>query len=424
MMIDVKVPTPGESISEVELANWLVSDGDLVRKNQELAEVESDKATLSLIAPESGKISLLIEDGALVKVNSVACTIDSSVEVPAEAVKEPVQPEAAVDTVSSSSSAAESSPAENLSEETSLHSGSAASIKSTPLARSMMAAEQISADEVLKGLKKLSSKEVEAILEIRDGRVVVSSASPETVTRNQERKAMTQLRKQLSKRLVKAKNETAMLTTFNELDMSALMDLRRAHQDAFVKKYGYKVGLISFFLKAASLALQKFPMINSMIDGDDIVTPNYVDISVAMQSPKGLLVPVIRDVNIKSVADIEKDMNSLATKARSGKVSLEEMTGGTFTITNGGTYGSMMSTPLINPPQSAILGMHNIVDRPVAVKGQVEIRPMMYVALSYDHRIIDGKDSVSFLVDVKKVIENPAIIAFGGKSPEETLLGL
>ncbi|NLX71954.1 MAG: 2-oxoglutarate dehydrogenase complex dihydrolipoyllysine-residue succinyltransferase [Bacteroidales bacterium] len=424
MIVDVKVPTPGESISEVELASWLVSDGDLVRKNQELAEVESDKATLSLIAPESGKISLLIEDGALVKVNSVACTIDTSVEVPAEAVKEPVQPEAAVDTITPSSGAAESTSSEKLSEDTSLHSCSAASIKSTPLARSMMAAEQMSADEVLKGLKKLSSKEVEAILEIRAGKVVVSSASHETVTRNEERKAMTQLRKQLSKRLVKVKNETAMLTTFNEVDMSALMELRRAHQDAFVKKYGYKVGLISFFLKAASLALQKFPMINSMIDGDDIVTPNYVDISVAMQSPKGLLVPVIRDVNIKSLSEIEKDMNSMATKARSGKVSLEEMTGGTFTITNGGTYGSMMSTPLINPPQSAILGMHNIVDRPVAIKGQVEIRPMMYVALSYDHRIIDGKDSVSFLVDVKKAIENPAIIAFGGKSPEETLLGL
>ncbi|HBX87407.1 MAG TPA: dihydrolipoyllysine-residue succinyltransferase, partial [Marinilabiliaceae bacterium] len=291
MIVDVKVPTPGESISEVELASWLVSDGDLVRKNQELAEVESDKATLSLIAPESGKISLLIEDGALVKVNSVACTIDTSVEVPAEAVKEPVQPEAVVDTVRTSSSAAESTSSEKLSEDTSLHSGSAASIKSTPLARSMMAAEQMSADEVLKGLKKLSSKEVEAILEIRAGKVVVSSASPETATRNEERKAMTQLRKQLSKRLVKVKNETAMLTTFNEVDMSALMELRRAHQDAFVKKYGYKVGLITFFLKAASLALQKFPMINSMIDGDDIVTPNYVDISVAMQSPKGLLVP-------------------------------------------------------------------------------------------------------------------------------------
>jgi 2-oxoglutarate dehydrogenase E2 component (dihydrolipoamide succinyltransferase) len=287
----------------------------------------------------------------------------------------------------------------------------------------MMAAENLSADEVLKGLKRLSSKEVGLILALREGRLDAVSVAQST-ERTEERKAMTQLRKQLSKRLVKVKNETAMLTTFNEVDMSALMDLRKSYQDAFVKKHGFKIGLNSFFLKAAAQALMKFPVINSIIDGDDIITPSYVDISVAMQSPKGLLVPVIRNVHAKSLAEIERDMQEMAEKARSAKVSLEEMSGGTFTITNGGTYGSMMSTPLINPPQSAILGMHNIVDRPVAVKGQIVIRPMMYVALSYDHRLIDGKDSVSFLVEVKKLIENPVSLVFGGKNPEEALLGL
>lgn len=425
MIVEVKLPTPGESITEVELSNWLVADGDLVRKNQELAEVESDKATLSIVAPESGKITFLVKAGETVKVNSVACTIDTSVEVPdAPAATTPkaaatpaaeaksayaVEPAAAAQ---NSKTATDSSPKNEV-----------VKLKATPLARSMMVAENLTADEVLKGLKKLSSKEVELILALREGRLDTASVAQST-ERTEERKAMTQLRKQLSKRLVKVKNETAMLTTFNEVDMSALMDLRKTYQDAFVKKHGFKIGLNTFFLKAAAQALMKYPVINSMIDGEDIITPSYVDISVAMQSPKGLLVPVIRNVQAKSLAEIERDMQEMADKARSAKVSLEEMSGGTFTITNGGTYGSMMSTPLINPPQSAILGMHNIVDRPVAVKGQVEIRPMMYIALSYDHRLIDGKDSVSFLVKVKKLIENPVSLAFGGKDPEEALLGL
>ena len=426
MIIEVKVPTPGESITEVELSNWLVADGDLVRKDQELAEVESDKATLSLIAPESGKITFLIQAGQTVKVNSIACTIDTSVEVPdapaAPAPQPASKPAAQVDQAKPASVASASTTKDQADPVTS-SKGEDVKIRTTPLARSMMAAENLSADEVLKGLKRLSSKEVGLILALREGRLDAVSVAQST-ERTEERKAMTQLRKQLSKRLVKVKNETAMLTTFNEVDMSALMDLRKSYQDAFVKKHGFKIGLNSFFLKAAAQALMKFPVINSIIDGDDIITPSYVDISVAMQSPKGLLVPVIRNVHAKSLAEIERDMQEMAEKARSAKVSLEEMSGGTFTITNGGTYGSMMSTPLINPPQSAILGMHNIVDRPVAVKGQIVIRPMMYVALSYDHRLIDGKDSVSFLVEVKKLIENPVSLVFGGKNPEEALLGL
>lgn len=426
MIIEVKVPTPGESITEVELSNWLVADGDLVRKDQELAEVESDKATLSLIAPESGKITFLIQAGQTVKVNSIACTIDTSVEVPdapaAPAPQPASKPAAPVDQAKPASVASASTTKDQADPVTS-SKGEDVKIRTTPLARSMMAAENLSADEVLKGLKRLSSKEVGLILALREGRLDAVSVAQST-ERTEERKAMTQLRKQLSKRLVKVKNETAMLTTFNEVDMSALMDLRKSYQDAFVKKHGFKIGLNSFFLKAAAQALMKFPVINSIIDGDDIITPSYVDISVAMQSPKGLLVPVIRNVHAKSLAEVERDMQEMAEKARSAKVSLEEMSGGTFTITNGGTYGSMMSTPLINPPQSAILGMHNIVDRPVAVKGQIVIRPMMYVALSYDHRLIDGKDSVSFLVEVKKLIENPVSLVFGGKNPEEALLGL
>lgn len=430
MIVEVKVPTPGESISEVELSNWLVADGDLVRKNQDLAEVESDKATLSITAPESGKIQITVEAGSTVKVNSIACKIDTSVEVPEEEdeVEVAEKEELVADSKdkSAKTKGKEVQPVSSKSSDGQTASKDAsANLKATPLAKSKMAAEQLSAEEVLKGLKKLSSKEVDTILGMRQsGDWSGNSAQNADAPREQERKPMSNLRKQLSKRLVQVKNETAMLTTFNEVDMSALMDLRKKHQEAFVKKYGFKIGLISFFLKAAAQALLNRPMVNSMLDGEDIITPNYVDISVAMQSPKGLMVPVIRDVHSRSLAQIEEAMQTMADKVRSGKVSLEEMTGGTFTLTNGGVFGSMMSTPLINPPQSAIIGMHNIVDRPVAINGQVVIRPMMYVALSYDHRIIDGKDSVGFLVDVKKAIENPLSLVFGGQDPEKALLGL
>ncbi|MGQ1946697.1 2-oxoglutarate dehydrogenase complex dihydrolipoyllysine-residue succinyltransferase [Geofilum sp. OHC36d9] len=416
MIVDVKVPTPGESITEVELASWTVKSGDLVHRNQELAEIESDKATLSLVAPESGKIELLVEAGEVIKVNSIACKIDTSVEVPEEDTVAAVAEDEPVPETSQAKPAAATT-------KQAVEPDALSKVKVTPLAREKMAAENIHLEDVLAGLKKLSAGDVDAVLRMSDNGYQ-TGATPASPIRDVERSKMSQLRKQLSKRLVQVKNETAMLTTFNEVDMQPLMQLRKKYQPAFVEKYGYKIGLISFFLKASALALKKHPMVNSQIDGDEIVSPSYVDIAVAVQSPKGLMVPVIRNVDVIPLAAIEAELKRLADKARSGKISLDEMTGGTFTLTNGGVFGSMMSTPLINPPQSAIIGMHNIVDRPVAVDGQVVIRPMMYVALSYDHRIIDGKDSVGFLVDVKKMIENPALMLTNGKSIEEVLLDL
>lgn len=438
MMIEVKVPSPGESISEVELATWTVENGDLVHKNQELAMIESDKATLSLIAPESGKIEILIQEGETVKVDSVACRIDTSVEVPDE---ESVEPEVnqqieegkeetkkREDTADSKEIKKEAKGADselegeegenNLSEDLS-------KVKATPLARKMMEIENINVDDIINGLRRITSDDVSAVLnhgleEVDNNQFSSSSPKERTV----EREKMSQLRKHLSKRLVQVKNETAMLTTFNEVDMRNLMDLRKQHQPEFIKKYGYKIGLISFFLKACALALKLHPKINSQMEGEEILHPSYVDISVAVQSPKGLMVPVIRNVDSLSLAEIESELKRLADKAMSGKITLDEMAGGTFTLTNGGVFGSMMSTPLINPPQSAIIGMHNIIDRPMAVNGQVQIRPMMYIALSYDHRIIDGKDSVGFLVDVKKMIENPSSMLHGGKDEGKKLLGL
>ena len=379
MIVEVKVPTPGESITEVEVATWLVADGDLVQKNQELAEIESDKATLALTAPETGKIRLLVQAGEVVKVNSVACTIDTSAGIP-------LSPEKPVET------SATINEEQTLKPDTASGGKPEASrVRVTPLARQKMETEQITLDEVLGGLKKLTAKDVEAALRVRKGSVEGLSTASAAKTRDESRELMSQLRKKLSERLVRVKNETAMLTTFNEVDMSRVMALRQKHQDAFVQKYGFKIGLMSFFIKAVSNAAQLYPVVNSRVEGDEIVTPDYTDVSVAVQSPKGLMVPVIRNVESLTLAQIEEQLKVLADKAKAGKISLEEMTGGTITVTNGGTFGSILSTPLINPPQSAILGMHNIVDRPVAVHGKVEIRPVMYVALSYDHRIVDGK---------------------------------
>jgi 2-oxoglutarate dehydrogenase E2 component (dihydrolipoamide succinyltransferase) len=415
MIIEVKVPTPGESISEVEVSAWLVADGDLVQKNQDLAEIESDKATLSLTAPEAGKIKLLVGAGDVVKVNSVACHIDTSVEVPivakttaAESIKETdIEPKLETPVI------------EKVKEAMAVPE-----VKATPLARQKMEAENLSLDDVLAGLRKLTVKDVEAVLNLKKSGSIDLEGATNLATREVLTEPMSQFRKKLSERLVKVKNETAMLTTFNEVDMSRLMDLRKVHQDAFVKKYGYKLGLMAFFIKAVSNAAKLYPVLNSRIDDGKIVTPQYTDVSVAVQSPRGLMVPVIRNVETLMLPQIEDELRNLSEKARTGKITLEEMTGGTITVTNGGTFGSMLSTPLINPPQSAILGMHNIVDRPVAVNGKVEIRPIMYVALSYDHRIVDGKDSVGFLVAIKKMIEEPLGLLWQGKTAEEKLLGL
>lgn len=417
MIIEIKVPSPGESINEVEIGSWLVSDGALVTQGQEIAEVESDKATLTMIAEASGKIKILEGQGARLNVGAVACTIDTSVEVPAadkthEKEKAHTEaPEAAPPVAAAAEGSvkpAEVSAADNL--------------KITAVAREMMKENQVSVDELIAGLKRIGKKEVESVLELRNA-PPVQSASP-VASRDQKREKMTMLRRKLSERLVTVKNETAMLTTFNEVDMSYVMEIRKIYQQKFSEKYGFKLGFMAFFTKAAAIAMQYHPSVNSMLDGEEIVNPQYVDVGIAVQTPKGLMVPVVRNAESKSVAEIEAEIKDLAEKARNKKISVEELSGGTFTITNGGVFGSLLSTPIINPPQSAILGMHNIVERPVAIQGKVEIRPMMYIALSYDHRIIDGKDSVGFLVKVKEFLENPSRMFVNGKDPVEMMLGL
>ncbi len=423
MIIEIKIPSPGESITEVEVGKWLVENGAIVTNGQEIAEIESDKATLSVTAPASGKLTILAKEGERVAVGSVACTLDTDdnivveeqKQVQSEITKPSVEVEIPIQPVSQVSKVIENIPAPSVEADQ--------QIKLTPAAKAVMDEEGLSIDELLNGLRRISRKDVESVIALRN----IQPAKKDVViekSREEDRVAMTPLRRKLSQRLVAVKNETAMLTTFNEIDLSQLMELRNNYQKQFVDKYGLKVGFMSFFTKAASIALSKHPSINSMIDGDDIITPRYHDIGIAVQTPKGLMVPVVRNAETKSIEAIEREIKELAEKARDKKLTIQEMTGGTFTITNGGVFGSLMSTPIINPPQSAILGMHSIKDRPIAVNGKVEIRPMMYVALSYDHRIIDGKDSVGFLVKVKELIENPTKLLFEGKTPEEELLGL
>jgi len=420
MLVEIKVPTPGESITEVELGKWLVADGDLVEKGQEVAEVESDKATLTLSATESGQIKINVPEGERVAVGAVACTIDTGVAVEKKPEKEPIaselfaEPIEAVVQEKKKKSIAKSSvkPEES-------------NIKVTPVAREMMEEYNLSMDEVWSGLHRISKGDIEAVLALpKEEQKTIEPASRKAFSRAEKRDKMTSLRRKLSERLVAVKNETAMLTTFNEIDMSRVMEMRTKLQNKFVEKYGLKLGFMSIFSKAVAEAMQFHPSINSQINGEEIITPEFVDIGIAVQTPKGLMVPIIRNTESKTIAEIELELKVLAEKARTKKITVEELTGGTFTITNGGTFGSLLSTPIINPPQSAILGMHNIVDRPIAVNGQVVIRPMMYVALSYDHRIIDGKDSVGFLVKVKELIENPERLLTSGRNPEEVLLGL
>lgn len=422
MIVDIKVPTPGESISEVELASWLVADGDIVEKDQELAEIESDKATLSLLATEAGKVKIIIDAGETVTVGSVACSVDTEFAGEVKASSSPTQTNKSTDDPKVTESAKEPTQTDDKLE----HSNA----KVSPLAQKLMDEAGLNADDIINGLKRISTKEVELIKGLPAESTASTSSSSSSAFidvgagREVERQKMTTLRKKLSQRLVSVKNETAMLTTFNEVDMSSVMSLRKKYQSKFIDKHGVKLGFMSFFIKAASLALKHHPMVNAMIDQEEIVMPEYHDVSVAVQTPKGLMVPVIRNVETLGLHDIELSLKGLAEKARKGKIGIEEMTGGTFTVTNGGVFGSMLSTPIINPPQSAIMGMHNIVERPVAVNGNVEIRPIMYLALSYDHRIIDGKDSVGFLVKVKEMIEDPAKLLQGGYNPDELVLGL
>jgi 2-oxoglutarate dehydrogenase E2 component (dihydrolipoamide succinyltransferase) len=451
MIIELKIPSAGESITEVAIGNWLIEDKTYVDKDQEIAEVESDKATLPLIAPDSGIINILIPAGAKAQVGDVAGTLDTSAKAPGQQQKpakkksEPApakEPEATVIKEVPASSVAqkrnEGGPAEKetppeLKEnapaqkgtETEKNGEDYARVKVTPLARNIMDDHNLDVDSIIRGLKKLTRQDVERVVnQFSQAAGQPLSFSKPAVARTEDTTPMSPLRRKLGKRLVAVKNETAMLTTFNEVDMSAVLELRKKHQQAFTEKHGIKLGLMSFFMKAAAEALGAFPRVNSMIDGDNMITPNYVDIAVAVQTDKGLMVPVVRNIETLSLADIEKALAEMAKKARAARLSIEEMTGGTFTITNGGVFGSMLSTPILNPPQSAILGMHNIVERPVAVNGKVEIRPIMYVALSYDHRLIDGSDSVSFLVKIKEQIESPFQMITGGSDPEKLLLGL
>jgi 2-oxoglutarate dehydrogenase E2 component (dihydrolipoamide succinyltransferase) len=437
MIIELKIPSAGESITEVAIGSWLIEDKAYVEKDQEIAEVESDKATLPLIAPDSGTINILIPAGAKAQVGDVAGTLDTSAKSPAKDQKTakkkseaaPVkEPEASVTKEIPLAKAVpekkeavpaykEAAPERNGEDYT--------HVKVTPLARNVMDDHNLDVDAIIRGLKKLTRPDVERVVNqfsSATGQPLSFSTPP--VARTEETTPMSPLRRKLSKRLVAVKNETAMLTTFNEVDMSAVLDLRKKHQQAFVEKHGLKLGLMSFFMKASADALRAFPRVNSMIDGDNMITPGYVDIAVAVQTEKGLMVPVIRNIETLSLAGIEKALAEMAKKARAARLSIEEMTGGTFTITNGGVFGSMLSTPILNPPQSAILGMHNIVERPVAINGKVEIRPVMYVALSYDHRLIDGSDSVSFLVKIKEQIESPLQMITGGRNPEKLLLDL
>ena len=411
-MIEIKVPSPGESITEVQIARWIKNDGDYVEKDEEIAEIDSDKATLTIVAEADGIIKTLVKEGETIAVGAVVCTIDESAAKPASPKVEAEKKTADAKT----SSVAPVSP-------------SADYAKGTPsvAAKKMMEENTITAQQVAatgKGGRITKGDVLEAI-----NKPVVAKSSnditkPLPGSRNERREKMTMLRKKIAQRLVAVKNETAMLTTFNEIDMSVVMNIRKQYKDIFKEKHGIGLGFMSFFTKAVCEALQAFPAVNARIETDEIVYHDYCDVGIAVSAPKGLMVPVMRNAESLSLAEIESEIASLAGKARDGKISIEEMTGGTFTITNGGVFGSMMSTPIINPPQSAILGMHNIVERPVAVNGQVIIRPMMYVALSYDHRIIDGRESVGFLVKVKQMIEDPVKMLHSGNDPVKILLGV
>ena len=384
-ILEMKVPSPGESITEVEISSWLVKDGDFVEKDQPIAEVDSDKATLELPAEQSGVITLKAEEGDVVKVGQVVCLIDMSAQGSAAKTEKPAsEMKVEAQTVAA--------PMQELKKEE--------SHPSSPLAKVILKENSIDSDKVTgTGVGGKITKE--------DAIKAVAAMGRTLGNRKQTVTKLSVLRRKLAARLVSVKNETAMLTTFNEVDMSEIFRLRKLYKEEFSQKHGVGLGFMSFFTKAVTRALKLYPDVNAAIDGDQKINYDFCDISVAVSGPKGLMVPIIRDAETLSFKGIELKIKDLATKVRDGNISVDEMTGGTFTITNGGTFGSMLSTPIINPPQSAILGMHNILERPVAVNGQVEIRQMMYLALSYDHRIIDGRESVGFLVAVKEAIENP-----------------
>ena len=407
-MIDIKVPSVGESISEVTLVKWLKKEGDYVNRDEILCELESEKATFELNAEQAGVLHIVAQEGATLAIGEVACKIDETAAKPAGA--EQPAPAAAPKAEAPKKEAAPEAPKE----------AAKTDVKATPVAQAIMTDKQVKPAEI-KGTgtqgRILKQDVLEALA--HPGKKGGDAA----FTRETRREKMSNLRKTVSRRLVEAKNSTAMLTTFNEVDMTRIMEVRKQYKDTFKESHGVNLGFMSFFTKACCVALQEWPAVNAYIDGDALVYHDYCDISIAVSAPKGLVVPVIRNAESLSMAEIEKTVVELAKKARDNKLSPDEMAGGTFTITNGGVFGSLMSTPIINIPQSAILGMHKIQDRPMAINGKVEIRPMMYVAVSYDHRIIDGRESVGFLVRVKELLENPELLLIG-KDPVKALLEL
>ncbi len=415
MTIEIKAPTPGESITEVQIANWLVKNGDYVAKDAEIAEIDSDKATLTVNAEVAGTIAILIEAGETVSIGTVIATIDSLAAAP-EGISQ-TMPEPEIKTFE---------PIELEIKQISVPSSDDGDVKITPLARKIMEEKHLTGREVLEqlGQTRITRQDVLDASSVKTN-VVQTPQTPKTEnSREAERKKMSTLRIKLAQRLVSVKNETAMLTTFNEVNMSQIMGLKKQYNEKFKETFGVGIGFMSFFTKAVTIALAKFPQVNAMIDGDELIFHKYADVGIAVSAPKGLVVPVIRNAENLSLAQIELRIKELAGKARENKITLDEMSGGTFTITNGGVFGSMMSTPILNPPQSAILGMHNIIERPIAVNGHVVVAPMMYIALSYDHCVIDGRESVSFLVMVKELLENPAKMLFEGNEPVKVLLGL
>ena len=388
MVLEMKIPSPGESITEVEISQWLVKDGDIVTKDQTIAEIDSDKATLDLPAEASGKITLKAEEGDSMSVGDIVCLIDTS-------------------DASNSESINSESPLENTKVEKKIEPNKIEEVSITPLARNIASDKGIDINEIKSKGDKITKDDVL--------KVVPAMGSSNHGGRIENREKLSMLRRKVSERLVSVKNETAMLTTFNEADLSKIFDIRKKFKEAFSQKYGVSLGFMSFFTKAVTRALELYPDVNSMIDGNEKISYNYSDISIAVSGPKGLMTPVLRNAQELSFAAVEQEIKRLADNVRNKSITVDDLTGGTFTISNGGVFGSMLSTPIINPPQSGILGMHNIIQRPIAVDGKVEIRPMMYLALSYDHRIIDGNQSVGFLIAVKEGVEDPENILMDGK---------
>ena len=411
MIVEIKIPSPGESITTVELTKWLVNDEDIVERNQDIAEIDSDKATLTISSSDAGLLKILIKNGETLPIGTIIGTIDTSIIKPNTSIKK--------ETIIADNKI------ETTQKQTTMQNKAESNISVSPQALKILNENNIHIEEIINNKsKRITKKDVINAIGLKSYNSKLINQKSANYNRNFEATKLTSLRRKLAERLVAVKNQTAMLTTFNEADMSAIIAIRKKYKELYFKQHGVKLSLMSFFTKAVCVALEKYPYCNAAIDGENIIFYKYMDICIAVSTPKGLMVPVIRNVENLTLPEIDLKIEELATKARNNKISIDEMTGGTFTITNGGVFGSLLSTPIINPPQSAILGMHNIVDRPIALNGKVKIRPMMYIALSYDHRIIDGKDSVGLLKTIKEMIENPINTIFEGKSPEEKLLSL